>query len=189
MKIFVAIMVSLLLVFGGIVGYVINAKFTAAEYENDIIYSNKNLENVHSSVNKILQASGITVKNFGETKIKAIEAAVQRYADKPQLMMQWVQENPQQIDSKVWEKFQDQIEVQYTKFEMEQKIKISKSQAYQNYLDTTVKGFVSGVVWSYPKPETKKIMEQVISAEGSKTTFETGVDTTVDPFAETSTKK
>lgn len=188
MKWFIGIVLTLFVVFGGLVGYVISAKFTAAGFENDITYSNKNLENVHSSVNKILQASGITVKNFGETKIKAIEAAVQRYADKPQLMMQWVQENPQQIDSKIWEKFQDQIEAQYTKFEMEQKTKISKSQAYQNYLDTTVKGFVSQVVWSYPKPETKKIMEQVISTEGSKTTFETGVDTTVDPFAEKSEK-
>jgi len=182
MKWFIGTLIVIILGVAGVIGYVVSAKFIAATYENDITYSNKNLENVHSSVGKILQTSGITVKNFGETKIKAIEAAVQRYADKPQLMMQWVQENPQQIDSKVWEKFQDQVEVQYTKFEMEQTVKISKSQAYQNYLDTTVKGFVAQTVWSYPKPETKKIMDQVISTGESKTTFETGVDTSVDPF-------
>lgn len=164
------------------IGYVISAKFTAAEFENDVVYSNKNLENVHSSVNKILQTSGITVKNFGETKIKVIEARIKMYADKPQMMMMWIKENPENIDSKLWENFQKQAEVLYTKFEMEQKYKISKSQAYQNYLDTTAKGFVSQVVWNYPKPETKKIMGQVISTDSTKTTFETGVDTAVDPF-------
>lgn len=167
---------------GSLVAYIISAKFTAERFENQIQASNQNLENIHSSVNKILQTSGITVKNFGDTKIKAIQEAVQRYADKPQLMMQWVQENPQQIDSKVWEKFQDQVEVQYTKFETEQKDKISKSQAYNDFLDTTIKGTVAGVVWSFPKPETKKIMEQVISTQESKTTFETSVDKPVNPF-------
>jgi hypothetical protein len=97
-------------------------------------------------------------------------------------MLLFIKENPQNIDSKVWEKFQEQAEIQYTKFEMEQKSKISKSQAYQNYLDTTVKGFVSQVVWNYPKENTKKIMEQVISTGESKDTFETGVDKEIDPF-------
>ena len=184
MKWFVGIMLGLFVLIGGIVGYVVSAKFTAATYENDITYSNKNLENVHSSVNKILETSGITVKNFGETKIKVIQERIKMYADKPQMLMMWIKENPENIDSKMWEKFQDQVEAQYTKFEMEQKAKISKSQAYQNYLDTTVKGMVSKVVWSYPKPETQKIMDQVISTQGSKTTFETGVDTPVDPFSE-----
>lgn len=177
-------LIALVITVVSAIGYVVSAKFTSASYENDIVYSNKNLENIHSSVGKILKTSGITVKNFGDTKIKAIEASVAKYADKPQLMMMWVKENPQNIDSKVWEKFQDQVEVQYTKFEIEQKSKISKSQAYQNYLDTTVKGFVSQVVWDYPKESTKKIMEQVISTEDSKETFETGVDATVDPFKE-----
>lgn len=180
----IGILLGSVLVVGSMVGYGISAKFTAASYENDITYSNKNLENVHSSVGKILQTSGITVKNFGETKVKVIEARIKMYADKPQMMMMWIKENPENIDSKLWEKFQDQVEVQYTKFEMEQKSKISKSQAYQNYLDTTVKGFVSQTVWNYPKPETKKIMDRVISTGTSKTTFETGVDTSVDPFGD-----
>ena len=162
------------------IAWLINVRFQAGTYENGITASNQNLQNVHSSVNKILTSSGITVKNFGETKIKAIKESIARYADKPQLMMQFVQENPQQIDSKLWENFQKQIEVQYTKFEMEQKLKISKSQEYKNFLDNTVRGNIANVVWSYPRAETLAIMNQVIITEDSKETFETGIDKPID---------
>ena len=187
-KIILATVLSLLVVIGLTVAWVVGIKFDAGRFENQITASNQNLENVHSSVNKILKSSGITVKNFGEVKIKAIDAAVKRYADKPQLMMQWVQENPQQIDSKLWENFQKQIEVQYTKFEMEQKDKISKSQAYKDFLDNSVKGQVAQLVWSYPRPETLKIMNQVIMTGETKTTFETGKDESIDPFADQPSK-
>ena len=166
------------------IGWLISIKFESGNFENQITASNQNLQNVHSSVNKILTSSGITVKNFGETKIKAIESAVQRYADKPQLMMQWIQENPQQIDSKLWENFQKQIEVQYTKFEFEQKSKISKTQEYKNFLDNTVRGNVAQLVWSYPRAETLAIMNQVIMTGDSKETFETGIDKAVDVFSD-----
>lgn len=180
----IGIIISVVISIGLVVAFVISVKFEASRYENQIKASNQNLENIHSSVGKILQASGITVKNFGETKIKAIEVAVQRYADKPELMMQFVNENPQQIDSKIWEKFQTQVEAQYTRFDMEQTAKISKSQAYNDYLEASLRGFVAQTVFSYPKPETKKIMEQVISTTKSKETFKTSVDESIDPFAE-----
>lgn len=179
-KIIIGLMLGFILTIGLTVAWIINIKFQAGTYENQIIASNQNLQNVHSSVNKILTSSGITVKNFGETKIKAIQASIAKYADKPQLMMMWIKENDQQIDSKLWENFQKQIEVQYTKFEMTQKEKISKTQEYKNFLDNTVRGNIAQVIWSYPKTETLAIMNQVIITGESKETFETGVDKSVD---------
>lgn len=165
-----------------IVGYVVSAKFTAEKHEQSIIYSSKEMQNVHSSVGKIVKTSGLTVKNFGETKIAAINAKIKQYADKPQMMMMWVKENPQNIDSRVWEKFQDSMEKQYTRFDSAQKDKISRSQAYSTFLTTTYKGAVASMVWSYPKESTKKLMDQVIQTEETKTTFETGIDKAVDVF-------
>ena len=182
-KIILGLFLGFILTIGLTIGWIVSIKFQAGTFENTIVASNQNLQNVHSSVNKILTSSGITVKNFGETKIKAIESAVQRYADKPQLMMQWIQENPQQIDSKLWENFQKQIEVQYTKFEMSQTLKISKTQEYKNFLDNTVRGNVAQLVWSYPRAETLAIMNQVIMTGDSKETFETGIDKSVDVFS------
>lgn len=179
-KIILGLMIAFIVTLALTIGWLINIKFQAGTFENQITATNDNLKNVHSSVNKILTSSGITVKNFGETKIKAIKESIARYADKPQLMMQFVQENPQQIDSKLWENFQKQIEVQYTKFEMEQKLKISKSQEYKNFLDNTVRGNVANIVWSYPRAETLAIMNQVIMTEDSKETFETGIDKPVN---------
>lgn len=179
-KIIIGLMIGFIITIGLTIGWLVSIKFQAGTFENQITATNQNLQNVHSSVNKILTSSGITVKNFGETKIKAIQESIQRYADKPQLMMQFVQENPQQIDSKLWENFQKQIEVQYTKFEMEQKLKISRSQEYKNFLDNTVRGNVAQLVWSYPRAETLAIMNQVIMTGDSKETFETGIDKPID---------
>lgn len=179
-KIIIGLMMGFIITIGLTIAWLVSIKFQAGTYENEITATNQNLQNIHSSVNKILTSSGITVKNFGETKIKAIKESIAKYADKPQLMMMWVQENPQQIDSKLWENFQKQIEVQYTKFEMSQTLKISKSQEYQNFLDNTVRGNVAGIVWSYPRAETAAIMKQVIMTEDSKETFETGIDKPID---------
>lgn len=155
---------------------IFSVKFESEKFENQVEAVNQNLKNVHSAVDKILTSSGITVKNFGETKINAIRESIKRYADKPELMMQWVQENPQQIDSKLWENFQKQIEVQYTKFEMEQKSKISISQAYKDYLETTLRGQVAQIVWSFPRKETLAIMDQVIQTQTTQDTFDSGIE-------------
>jgi hypothetical protein len=159
-----------------------SAKFTAEKHEQGIVYADKNMQNVHSAVQKIVKTSGLTVKNFGETKMAAINAKIKQYADKPQMMMMWIKENPQNIDSRIWEKFQTQMEVQYTKFENEQKSKISKSQAYDTYLNSTYKGMVSTMVWSYPKEKTRAIMEQVIKTAETADTWTTGIDKAVEVF-------
>lgn len=177
-KIVLGLFVSFILIIGISVAWIVNIKFEAQEFENQLEASYQNMQNVYSSVDKILLNSGITVKNFGEIKIKAIQEGIKRYADKPQMMMAWIQENPQQIDSKLWENFQKQIEVQYTKFEMEQKSKISQSQAYNNFLKTTLRGQVAQIVWSYPTAGVTKIMEQVIQTDVTKQSFDTGIDTT-----------
>ena len=183
-KIILGLFLGFILTIGLTIGWIVSIKFQAGTFENTIVASNQNLQNVHSSVNKILTSSGITVKNFGETKIKAIQASIAKYADKPQLMMMWIKENDQQIDSKLWENFQKQIEVQYTKFEMAQTNKISKVQEYRNFLDNTVRGNVAQLVWSYPRAETLAIMNQVIMTGDSKETFETGIDKAVDVFSD-----
>ena len=177
-KIILGLGITIIISIGLIITMLISIKFQAEKFENRLEASNENMKNVYSSVDKILLNSGITVKNFGETKIKAIQESIKRYADKPEMILQFVQENPQQIDSRLWENFQKQIEVQYTKFELEQKFKISVSQEYKDFLETTIRGHVAQIVWSYPTTETVKIMKQVIQTDSTKEVFETGVDKT-----------
>jgi len=78
--------------------------------------------------------------------------------------------------------YQDQMEKQYTRFDVEQKDKISRAQAYDTFLKTTYKGMVASLVWSYPTESTKKLMDQVIQTADTKETFETGIDTVVETF-------
>lgn len=179
-KIAIGSLLSFILIIGATIAWLVSIKFQSEKFENQLEASYQNMQNVYSSVDKILLNSGITVKNFGETKIKAIQESIKRYAEKPELMMQWVQENPQQIDSKLWENFQKQIEIQYTKFEMAQTLKISISQEYKNFLYTTVRGNIANIVWSYPTQPVKSIMEQIVVTEDSKETFETGIDKSVN---------
>ena len=92
MKVLVGLLISFIVVLLLVAGWAISIKFQAQKFENNLGAVNQNLQNVYSSVDKILYNSGITVKNFGETKIKAIQESIKRYADKPELMMQWVQD-------------------------------------------------------------------------------------------------
>ena len=181
-KIILGLFLGFILTIGLTISWLISIKFESGNFENHILSNNQSLQNIHSSVNKILTSSGITVKNFGETKIKAIQESMKRYENNPQMILQMINENPQQIDSKLWENFQKQIEVQYTKFEMSQTLKISKTQEYKNFLDNTVRGNVAQLVWSYPRAETLAIMNQVIMTGDSKETFSTGIDKAVDVF-------
>lgn len=175
-KLFLASFIVMFITLIFLVIFAITVKFQAEKIENQLEASYQNMQNVYSSVEKILISSGITVKNFGETKINAIKEYVKQHANNPELMMKWVQENPQQIDSKIWENFQKQIEIQYTKFEMEQKNKISISQAYKDFLETSIKGQVAQIIWSFPSKEAQKMMEQVIQTENTKDVFSTGID-------------
>ena len=134
----------------GLVIFVVSAKFTANSFEKSIVYSFKDNENVYNTMNKIMKASGLTVENFGETKIKAIREEVMRYADKPQMMMQFVKENPQQIDSKIWEQFMSQYERNSVSIMNSQRLRFSKAQAYDEWLGSSVKGFIASNIFSYP---------------------------------------
>ena len=107
-KLFLASFIVMFITLIFLVIFAITVKFQAEKIENQLEASYQNMQNVYSSVEKILTSSGITVKNFGETKINAIKEYVKQHANNPELMMKWVQENPQQIDSKVWEDFQKQ---------------------------------------------------------------------------------
>lgn len=169
--------VTLLIVIGA---YFFTARYTANSFEQGIIFQGKNMQNIHSQAQKIVKTSGLTVKNFSETKIKAINAKVAQYADKPQMMMMWIKENPQQIESKIWEKFSDQMEKQYTYVANEQKMIFSKSQAYKEWL-FTLHGTASGA-FNYPSKEVVALMDRVIQTQETKETFETGIDKAVEVF-------
>lgn len=47
--------------------FIVTVKFQAEKFENQLEASYQNMQNVYSSVEKILTSSGITVKNFVET--------------------------------------------------------------------------------------------------------------------------
>lgn len=182
MKIGLSIFAFFLISVISIVGYTVSGKFTAEKKEKDIIYGDKNMQNVHSRVEKIVSTSGLTVQNFSKTKIDAINAKVKQYADKPDMMMMWIKENPQNIDSKIWEKFQDSMEKQYTDFDNEQKQVIAHGQAYDTWLTSTYHGAWTAIVFDYPTLNTKRIMDRVIQTETTKETFDTGIDKAVAVF-------
>ncbi len=156
--------------------FIVTVKFQAEKFENQLEASYQNMQNVYANVDKTLTSSGLTVSNYGETVINAIKEGIKRYEGQPNLMMQWVQENNQQIDSSVWKEFQKQIESLNKSFEMEQKSKISISQAYKDFLETTFKGQIAQIIWSFPSKEAIKMMNQVIQTQDTKDSFETGIE-------------
>jgi C4-dicarboxylate transporter len=86
-KLFLASFIVMFITLIFLVIFAITVKFQAEKIENQLEASYQNMQNVYSSVEKILTSSGITVKNFGETKINAIKEYVKQHANNPELNM------------------------------------------------------------------------------------------------------
>ena len=165
-----------------LVPYFISAKFTAEKFEQSIIAQDEQMQNVHGAMENALKMQGFTVKNYTESDLKKLEIGIKRYADKPQLMMQWAQEQGNTLSPDLHKKFMDAIDKFYVKWEMTQKSKISVVQEYRTYLKSSIKGTISTVVFSYPNTETKIIMDRIISTGKTKEAWAAGVDEVSNPF-------
>jgi hypothetical protein len=141
------------------------------------------MQNVHATMKNALKMQGFTVKNYTESDLKKIEIAVGRYADKPNLMVQWAKEQGNQLSPKLHSKFMDAIEKFYAKWEVSQKSKISVAQEYRTFISASVKGTIASAVFNYPTEKATKIMDRIISSKETKKTWETGMDEVTDPFA------
>lgn len=184
LKVFIGLVLFFMVVVVGPVMFVFSAKFTANEYETAIKFSDKEHQNVYSNMNKTMKASGLTVENYGDTTIKAIEASMKRYADKPELMAQFVVEKPTNVDSAVWTKFMDSYKQDTIAIQNAQTSRLSKSEAYETWLGSTLKGNVAGMIFNYPTPKIKETMDKVISTKSAQEVFKTSTDTDVDVFGE-----
>ena len=96
--------------------------------------------------------------------------------------MKWVQEAKSQMSDKAHLTFMNTIEKVYAKKEARQLSKISVAQEYRTFINASIKGTVASVVFSYPREKATKIMDRVISTKGTKTTWETGEDTVINPL-------
>jgi len=181
-KVVLGVVVSLAVVIGLVVGYFVSAKFTAETWDADTLARYEQMENVHGAMTNALKMQGFTVKNYGKTFIDTIDAGVKRYADKPQLMMQWVQEQKGVFPPDVHLKFMGSVERFYVKWEISQKNKISMVQEYRKFLNASVKGYIAKSFFDFPSKKMEGIMNQVISSAESKEAFKTGLMVAEDPF-------
>ncbi len=177
----VLILVSLI---GGATLYVFGAKFTAHDYEVSVKSAFKSMESTWGMMEQSLKMQGFTVKNYGETFIKTLEANAKRYENDKGAMMKWVQEAKSQMSPEMHLKFATSIEKAYAKKEAKQATKIAIDEQYEKFLGNSFKGAIATSVWNYPTPAIKKIMDTVVSTKGAKTAMKTGIEAeATDPFA------
>jgi len=133
----VLVLVSLI---GGSVMYVFGAKFTAHDFETSVIASSRSMESTWGMMEQQLKMQGFTVKNYGETFIKTLEANAKRYENDKNAMMKWVQEAKSQMSPDMHIKFSTAIEKAYAKKEAKQLTKIAVSEQYEKFLGNSFKG-------------------------------------------------
>ena len=181
-KIAIGVALSFLLVIGGIIGFVVSAKFTGERYEASILAQSESMENTWGQVQGELQMAGFTVKNYGDTFIKTLEANAKRYENDKGGMMKWVQEASSQMSPDTHKNFMTIISKSYAKKEARQLSKISKVQEYRTWRKSSLKGVVGVAIFSFPSEKVKKIEDMIISTKDTKKTFETGMKETKNPF-------
>ena len=181
-KIVIGLVLSLFLIIGGTVGYILSAKFTSENYEQAIYAQDEGMQNTWGQTENTLKMQGFTVKNYGKTFINSLRANAERYANDKNAMMKWVQEAKSQMSDKAYTKFMDTIEKVYAKKEARQLSKISVVQEYRTYLNASLKGIVAKTLFNYPTEKAKKIMDRIISTKQTKKTWISAEDTVEDPF-------
>lgn len=163
--------------------YIVNAKFVGERKENQVLAQDESMQNTWAMTSNQMKMNGLTVKNYTESDLKKLEIGMKRYADKPQMMMQWAQEQGNNLSPVLHAKLMDVVNLIAAKKEARQATKISVSQSVRDWSKSTLQGTVAGIVWSLPSAETHKIMDRIISNKATKQTWDTGMDEVKDPFA------
>lgn len=181
-KVAIGMLLIVIVIVGGIFGYLMNAKFTAETFEQSIYAQDENMQNVHGAMQNSLQLEGLTVKNYTESDIQKMKVAIERYADKPNLMMQFAQESNNGLSPELHSKFMTSVQKFYAKWEATQASKISVAQEYRTFIKASMKGSVASALFNYPTEKANTIMDRIISTKETKTTWQTGNAEVIDPF-------
>jgi len=181
-KLAIGILLSLVLLIGGTIGYVVSAKFTGETYEQSIFAQDESMQNTWGQMEGMMKMAGFTVKNYGETFIKTLEANAKRYENDKGGMMKWVQEARSQMSENAHLKFMGIVEKVYAKKEARQLSKISVVQEYRTWRKASMKGTIGVMVFNFPSDKAKIIEDRIISTKATKKTWETGEEETTNPF-------
>lgn len=166
-----------------VIVFAVNTYNTATREENGIVAVHEDMKNVHASIFNTMKSQGLSIEKYGETVIKALDAAMgKRYGnDGVRGAMVWIKEQNPTIDSSLYAKLQTVIEAGYTRFESTQRTKIDRIRVYDNLLDSFFQGTIARL-FGFPKKVTADMRTTISTAE-TKTTFETKEMKTIDPFA------
>lgn len=182
-KIFIAMILIFMVMIGGIIGYIFNAKFTANNFESSIKAQFQSMENTWGQMEQELSMAGFATKDYGDKFISVVKAQAERYAEDKNTMMKWVQEAGSQMSPDMHKKFVDIVEKSFAKKEMKQDSKIAVVEQYNKFLGGSFKGMIAGGIFNYPSIETKKIMDTIVSTQNAKNAMSTGIEApTVNPF-------
>ena len=96
-KVVLGVVIAFVILVGGTIGYIFSAKFTGERYEQSVFAQDESMQNTWAMTQNTLKMSGVTVKNYGETFIKSLEANAKRYENDKGGMMKWVQEAKSQM--------------------------------------------------------------------------------------------
>ena len=181
-KVVLGVVIAFVILVGGTIGYIFSAKFTGERYEQSVFAQDESMQNTWAMTQNTLKMSGVTVKNYGETFIKSLEANAKRYENDKGGMMKWVQEAKSQMSPDLHSKFMNTIEKIYAKKEARQLSKISVVQEYRTWRKASLKGSIAVALFSFPSDKSKKIEDRIISTKETKQTWDTREDTTENPF-------
>jgi len=168
-------MVFMVVVVGGAL-YVNSAYDTAGTKENAVIAQDESMQSTWGMTEQTLKMSGVTVKNYGATFIKTLEANAKRYENDKGAMMKFVNEAKSQMSPELHSRFMTTIEKVYAKKESKQLSKISVVQDYRDFINFSMKGKIAKAFFDYPSAKATKIMDRIISTKATKSTWVSGED-------------
>ena len=143
--------------------------------QNSMQATFKNNQQVYSSVLIQIESTGAIAKAGTDQQIKgATEAIAARYGkDGAKGVMTWIQEQNPNIDTKLYAKVQQIVQIGYTRFEANQRTLIDKTRIYQNMVTIPPSSMVAKI-FGFTMEEIAPYTTILISNDATNA-FQTGV--------------
>jgi hypothetical protein len=191
MKIAVITLAILLAILGFFAMFIWSGYSTAKQHESSLVAVVDEMKNVYAnSIIQVLKTKGKVTTGYKKDLVDVIDANMARYKDDKNLMFKSVAESAGlTLDASLYKDLSKAVETGYGEFSAKQSDQIDRVRVYKNFLDTTISGKVTAVLFNFPSPEAKKAMGMLILNKDTEATFESKQMEVVDPFATETTAK
>lgn len=162
---------------GAIVAWGVATKISLGKQETSIEASYLEMQNAYAmQIVQVLKGKWQVVDTHKQNLLDVVKANMERYSNDQGLLFKSISEQANlTLTSELYEDLSKSYKTAYTIVQEKQSDKIDKARVYKNAIENSISGWVWAGYFGYPKPETKKMIDFMLSNLETAKVFQTGM--------------